>query len=55
MKAIVYAGGALKLEEIEKPIPADDEVLIKVRAASVNPLDYHFLRPFSPSLNGQGQ
>ena len=47
MKAIVYAGGALKLEEIEKPIPADDEVLIKVRAASVNPLDYHFLRhPF---------
>ena len=47
MKAIVYAGGALKLEEIEKPVPADDEVLIKVRAASVNPLDYHFLRhPF---------
>jgi NADPH:quinone reductase-like Zn-dependent oxidoreductase len=48
MKAIVYAGGALKLEEIEKPVPADDEVLIKVRAASVNPLDYHFLR--HPSL-----
>ena len=47
MKAIVYAGGALKLEEIEKPVPADDEVLIKVGAASVNPLDYHFLRhPF---------
>jgi NADPH:quinone reductase-like Zn-dependent oxidoreductase len=47
MKAIVYAGGALKLEELEKPVPADDEVLVKVRAASVNPLDYHFLRhPF---------
>ena len=47
MKAIVYSGGVLKLEEIEKPLPADDEVLIKVRAASVNPLDYHFLRhPF---------
>jgi threonine dehydrogenase-like Zn-dependent dehydrogenase len=41
MKAIVYAGGLIKLEEIEKPVPADDEVLIKVRAASVNPLDYH--------------
>ena len=47
MQAIVYADGVLKLEEIEKPVPADDEVLVKVRAASVNPLDYHFLRhPF---------
>lgn len=48
MQAIVYSHGAsgdvLKLEELEKPLPADDEVLIKVRAASVNPLDYHFLR-----------
>jgi NADPH:quinone reductase-like Zn-dependent oxidoreductase len=43
MKAIVYhnAGSpdVLKLEEIEKPIAGDDEVLIKVRAASVNPID----------------
>jgi NADPH:quinone reductase-like Zn-dependent oxidoreductase len=51
MKAIVYhnngSSDVLKLEEIEKPIPDDDEVLIKVRAASVNPLDYHLLRhPF---------
>lgn len=48
MQAIVYShsasGGVLKLEEIEKPIPADDEVLLRVRAASVNPLDYHFLK-----------
>jgi NADPH:quinone reductase-like Zn-dependent oxidoreductase len=47
MKAIVYhnSGSAevLKLEEIEKPVPEDDEVLIEVRAASVNPLDYHLL------------
>ena len=29
---------------MEKPVAADKEVLIKVRAASVNPLDWHFLR-----------
>ncbi len=48
MKAIVYhktgAGDVLKLEEIERPVPKDDEVLIKVRAASVNPFDCHMLR-----------
>jgi NADPH:quinone reductase-like Zn-dependent oxidoreductase len=47
MKAIVYYGGSgdvLKLEEIEKPVFEDGEALIKVRAASVNPLDYHLLR-----------
>ena len=47
MKAFVYSGSALKLEEFEKPVPADNEVLLKVRAAAVNPLDSHFLRhPF---------
>ena len=51
MKAIVYDNtgppGALKLEDIEKPTAGDDEVLIKVRAASVNPFDSHLLRhPF---------
>ncbi len=48
MKAIVYhkddSGNVLKCEEIEKPIPQPDEILIKVRAASVNPLDYHLLK-----------
>ncbi len=48
MRAIVYGkSGELKLEEIDKPVPADDEVLLKVHAASVNPLDYHFSKhPF---------
>ncbi len=51
MKAIVYSNrgspDALKLEDIEKPTAADDEVLIRVRAASVNALDAGLLRhPF---------
>src|SRR5678816_1621922 len=56
MRAIVYGkSGVLKLEEIAKPGPADGEVLLKVRAASVNPLDYHFskhpfLRPIMARL-----
>ncbi len=48
MKAIVYRryGGpeVLRLEEITKPVPGDDEVLIRVRAASINPYDWHFMR-----------
>jgi NADPH:quinone reductase-like Zn-dependent oxidoreductase len=51
MRTIVYhsygSPDVLKCEEIEKPVPKDDEVLIKVRAASVNPLDCHLVRhPF---------
>jgi NADPH:quinone reductase-like Zn-dependent oxidoreductase len=48
MKAIVYhnygSPDVLQCEEIEKPTAADNEVLIKVRAASVNPLDWHSMR-----------
>jgi NADPH:quinone reductase-like Zn-dependent oxidoreductase len=48
MRAIVYhqygSPDVLKCEEIEKPIAGDDEVLIKLCAASVNPLDWHFMR-----------
>jgi NADPH:quinone reductase-like Zn-dependent oxidoreductase len=53
MKAIVYDNygppDVLRFEEIEKPAPGDDEVLIQVRAAAVNPLDWHFVRG-SPSF-----
>lgn len=35
---------SLRPEEVQIPIPADEEVLIRVRAASVNPMDVHLLR-----------
>ena len=48
MKAMVYTKygppDVLKPEEIQKPTPNDDEVLVKVQAASVNPYDLHHLR-----------
>jgi NADPH:quinone reductase-like Zn-dependent oxidoreductase len=48
MKAIVYhcygSPDVLKLEDVEMPTPADNEVLVKVHAASVNPLDWHYMR-----------
>ena len=48
MKAIVYrnygAPDVLRFEETAKPVPANNEVLIKVRAASVNPYEWHFMR-----------
>ena len=48
MKAIVYheygSPDVLKCEEVEKPVPKDDELLIKVRAASVNPLDWRLMK-----------
>jgi NADPH:quinone reductase-like Zn-dependent oxidoreductase len=48
MKAIVYrcygSPDVLSLEDVPKPAPADDEVLVRVRAAAVNPLDWHYMR-----------
>ena len=48
MQAIVYReyGGpeVLSLEELPAPEPKDGEVLVRVRAAAVNPMDRHFLR-----------
>lgn len=56
MKAIVYTRygppDVLQFREVEKPEPADDEVLVKVHAASVNPFDWHLMRgePFPVRL-----
>jgi NADPH:quinone reductase-like Zn-dependent oxidoreductase len=48
MKAIVYceygSPDVLKFEDVEKPAPNDDQVLIKVRAASLNALDAYLIR-----------
>ncbi len=48
MKAIVYCdygtSEVLKVMDIAKPVPNDNQVLVRVRAASVNPYDWHFIR-----------
>ncbi len=48
MKAIVYhtygSPDVLKLEEVQKPVPQDDEVLVQVHAASAAAGDWHLLR-----------
>ncbi len=61
MKAVVYTKfGApdivLRLKEVEKPTPRDNELLVKVHAASINFGDWGFVRgkPFIVRLMGAG-
>ena len=60
MKAVVYrcygSPEVLEYTDVAKPTPADDEVLVKVVAAAVNPLDWHYMRgePYIIRLIGAG-
>ena len=54
MKAAIYTKygppDVVEIREVEKPVPKDDEVLVKVRAASVNPVDWRLMRGVPPLL-----
>ena len=60
MKAIVFEKygppDVLQLKDVEKPVPEDDEVLIKVYAASINTDDWNTMRakPFFVRMMGNG-
>jgi len=60
MKAIVIekygSPDVLQFKEVERPTPNDNQVLLRVQAASANPLDWHLMRgePFIARLMGTG-
>jgi NADPH:quinone reductase-like Zn-dependent oxidoreductase len=58
MKAAVYsktkAGKILQIQELDKPVPKDNEVVLRVRAASVNPLDWR-LKGKRPGVDVAGE
>jgi NADPH:quinone reductase-like Zn-dependent oxidoreductase len=58
MKAAVYskaeAGKVLEIREVDQPLPKDNEALLRVRAASVNPLDWR-LKTERPGVDVAGE
>ena len=60
MKAIVIekygSPDVLQFKEVERPTPKDNQILVRVQAASANPLDWHLMRgePFIARLMGTG-
>lgn len=57
MKGAVYSKGrsgkVLEIQDLEPPVPKDDEVLIRVSAASINPLDWR-LKSERPGVDVAG-
>ena len=58
MKAAVYAkakaGKVLEIRDLEQPVPKNNEVVIRVRAASINPLDWR-MKSHRPGVDVAGQ
>jgi NADPH:quinone reductase-like Zn-dependent oxidoreductase len=58
MKAAVYtkskSGKLLQIVDIERPVPRDNQVLVQIRAASVNPLDWRLKSP-RPGVDVAGE
>jgi NADPH:quinone reductase-like Zn-dependent oxidoreductase len=58
MKAAVYSKGkpgkVLEIKDVEQPVPKDSEVVLRVRAASVNPLDWR-LKAQRPGVDVAGE
>jgi NADPH:quinone reductase-like Zn-dependent oxidoreductase len=58
MKAAIYSksklGKVLEIRDLEQPVPKDKEVLLRVRAASVNPLDWR-LKSLRPGVDVSGE
>lgn len=58
MKAAIYSKGelgkVLEITDLEQPVPKDNEVLLRVRAASVNPLDWRMKSP-RPGVDVAGE
>ncbi len=58
VKAAVYrcygSADVVRIETIDKPVPGPHDLLVRVHASSVNPLDWHFLRgePYLVRLSG---
>jgi NADPH:quinone reductase-like Zn-dependent oxidoreductase len=58
MKAAVYtkdkSGKVLEMTDLERPLPKNNEVVIRVCAASVNPLDWR-MKSYRPGVDVAGQ